>query len=114
MGRIGATASGASDSLRHHSAPRPGPNGRPGASGPVGRPQTTTQRRSMKTRLTVLMSMLVFAGAAAAQQPGGGGGGGQAREEAPRTIEGINSVWIAELTQPELRDMIREGYTTAL
>jgi creatinine amidohydrolase/Fe(II)-dependent formamide hydrolase-like protein len=76
----------------------------------------------------VLLSMLVFAGTAAAQQPAGGGGrAGQtpeqqaaaaaereARANAPRTIEGINSVWLEELTQPELRDMIRDGYTTVL
>jgi creatinine amidohydrolase len=63
----------------------------------------------------------------------GGGGGGRAaapaltpeqqaaqaaaREaaaNAPRQIDGINTVWIEELTQPEFRDMIRDGYTTAL
>jgi creatinine amidohydrolase/Fe(II)-dependent formamide hydrolase-like protein len=69
------------------------------------------------------MSLLA---ATAFAQGGGGGRGGrgaltpeqQAAAEAaanrPRTIEGINSVWIEELTQPELRDMIRDGYTTVL
>jgi creatinine amidohydrolase len=82
----------------------------------------------MRTKLMVLLSMLAFAGAAAAQQPPGRGGGAaqtpeqaaaaaaerEARANAPRTIDGINSVWIAELTQPELRDMMRDGYTTVL
>jgi len=82
----------------------------------------------MKTKLMVLLSMLVFSATASAQQPGGRGGGAamtpeqaaaaaaerEARANAPRTIDGINSVWIAELTQPELRDMMRDGYTTVL
>jgi hypothetical protein len=82
----------------------------------------------MKTNLMVLLSMLVFAGTAAAQRPAGRGGGAaqtpeqataaaaerEARANAPRTIDGINSVWIEELTQPELRDLLRDGYTTAL
>jgi creatinine amidohydrolase len=41
----------------------------------------------------------------------------RAREAAankPRTIDGINSVWIEDLTQPELRDMMKDGYTTVL
>jgi creatinine amidohydrolase len=96
----------------------------------------------MKTKLMVLLSLLLFAASVSAQQPAGGGraggqpaaggrgGGGRAaqtpeqaaaaaaererRANAPRTIEGINTVWIEELTQPEFRDMIRDGYTTAL
>jgi hypothetical protein len=32
----------------------------------------------------------------------------------PRTIEGINTVWLEELTQPEFRDLIKDGYTTVL
>ena len=32
----------------------------------------------------------------------------------PRTIDGINTVWLEELTQPEFRDMIKDGYTTVL
>jgi len=82
----------------------------------------------MKTKLIALLSMLVFSATASAQQPAGRGGGAaqtpeqaaaaaaerEARLNAPRTIDGINSVWIAELTQPELRDMLRDGYTTVL
>jgi creatinine amidohydrolase len=90
----------------------------------------------MKTKLMILLSLSLFAATASAQQPagggraGGGGGGGRAAQtpeqaaaaaaareaaaNAPRQIEGINSVWLEELTQPELRDMIRDGYTTVL
>ena len=86
----------------------------------------------MKTKLMVVVSMLLLAANASAQQPaaGGRGGGGRAAQtpeqaaaaaaareaaaNAPRQIEGINTVWIEELTQPELRDMLRDGYTTAL
>jgi hypothetical protein len=75
----------------------------------------------MKTKLMVLLTLL-FAASASAQQRGGGaagaGRGAQASQQAaantPRTIEGINTVWIEELTQPELRDMINDGYTTVL
>jgi hypothetical protein len=84
----------------------------------------------MKTKLMVLLSLLSFAATASAQQPGRAGGGGRAAQtpeqaaaaaaereaeaNRPRTIEGINSVWIEELTRPELRDMLRDGYTTVL
>jgi hypothetical protein len=75
----------------------------------------------MKTKLMVLLTMSLFISSAAAQQRGGGAGragrGGQAAQQAanrPRIIEGINTVWIEELTQPELRDMINDGYTTVL
>ena len=34
--------------------------------------------------------------------------------DAPRTIEGVNTVWIEQLTQPELRDLIKDGWTTVL
>jgi creatinine amidohydrolase len=59
----------------------------------------------MRTTLTVLLTMPLFAMSAFAQQEAA---------EKPRTIDGINSVWIEELTQPELRDLIRDGYTTVL
>lgn len=32
----------------------------------------------------------------------------------PRTIEGINTVWLEELTRPEFRDLLKEGWTTVL
>ena len=38
----------------------------------------------------------------------------QAAANKPRTIDGINTVWLEELTQPEFRDMIKDGYTTVL
>jgi hypothetical protein len=77
----------------------------------------------MKTKLMVLATMISFATSASAQAGGAGGAGRagraggppqQAATPRPRTIEGINSVWIEELTQPELRDMINDGYTTVL
>ncbi|MBC8087882.1 MAG: creatininase family protein [Phycisphaerae bacterium] len=79
----------------------------------------------MKTKLMVLLMMPLLAASASAQAGGAGGGGRgaltpeqQAAREAaankPRTIEGINTVWLEELTQPEFRDMIKDGYTTVL
>ena len=71
----------------------------------------------MRTKLMVLLTMPLFAASAAAQRTGGAGGAAQAPQQAgaPRPqIERINSVWIEELTQPELRAMINEGYTTVL
>jgi len=80
----------------------------------------------MKTKLMVLLTMSLFAASASAQVAGGAGGGGrgaQTPEQAaarlaaankPRTIDGINTVFIEELTQPEFRDMIKDGYKTVL
>ena len=73
----------------------------------------------MRTTLTILLTIPLFATSALAQRTGGAAGDSAraAREAAanrPRTIDGINSVWIEELTQPELRDMIKDGYTTVL
>lgn len=80
----------------------------------------------MKTTLMVLLTMPLLAASASAQGAGGAGGagrGGQTPEQQaaraaaankPRTIEGINTVWLEELTQPEFRDMIKNGYTTVL
>jgi hypothetical protein len=68
-------------------------------------------------RLMVLLAMPLVVASAAAQRGAGTDSAQAARQAAanrPRTIEGINSVWIEELTQPELRDMIRDGYTTVL
>ena len=59
----------------------------------------------MRTKLMVLLTLSLFAASASAQQ--------DAADKA-RTIAGINSVWIEELTQPELRDLIKDGYTTVL
>ena len=83
----------------------------------------------MKAKVMMLLTMSLAAASASAQTgaAGGGGRGAQtpeqiaarqaAREAAankPRTIEGINSVWLEELTQPEFRDMIKDGYKTVL
>jgi creatinine amidohydrolase/Fe(II)-dependent formamide hydrolase-like protein len=71
----------------------------------------------MRTKLMVLLTMTLFAVNASAQGRGGSDSAQAARQAAankPRTIEGINTVWIEELTQPEFRDMIRDGYTTVL
>jgi len=88
----------------------------------------------MRTTLMTLLTIPLLASAAAAQGAGGGAGAGgtggrgggrgtltpeqiAAREAAankPRTIEGINTVWLEELTQPEFRDMVKDGYTTVL
>ena len=81
----------------------------------------------MRAQLIMLLTMPLFAASAAAQTgTGGAGGGGRgaqtpeqqaarlAAANKPRTIAGINTVWIEELTQPEFRDMIKDGYTTAL
>ena len=73
----------------------------------------------MRTTLTILLTIPVFAVSASAQQTGGAAGDSAraarlAAANKPRTIDGINSVWIEELTQPELRDMIKDGYTTVL
>jgi hypothetical protein len=73
----------------------------------------------MRTTLKVLVTVPLLAASASAQQTGGTGRGAQSAERQaaankPRTIEGINTVWLEELTQPEFRDMIRDGYTTVL
>ena len=76
----------------------------------------------MRTTLMLLLTMPLFAATASAQGRGGGAGGADSAARAarlaaankPRTIDGINTVWIEELTQPEFRDMIKDGYTTVL
>jgi creatinine amidohydrolase len=60
----------------------------------------------MRAQLMVLLTLPLAATITFAQQ--------QPAADRPRTIEGINSVWIEELTQPELRDLIKDGYTTVL
>lgn len=76
----------------------------------------------MRMKLTVLLTIPLLAATAAAQQTGAAGAAGRGAQAArraadankPRTIDGINTVWLEELTQPEFRDMIRDGYTTVL
>lgn len=80
----------------------------------------------MRTPLIALLAMSLATTTAAAQgggggavgagAPGGAGRGGAPRRDpnAPRTIAGINTVWLEELTQPEFRDMLKDGYTTVL
>ena len=59
----------------------------------------------MRMKLMMLFTIPLFATTVFAQQEAA---------DKPRTIDGINSVWIEELTQPELRDLIKDGYTTVL
>ena len=62
----------------------------------------------MKTRMIVLLTIALFAANASAQTRGGGAAGAAPTQAPPRPrIEAINNVWIEELTQPELRDMLR-------
>ena len=77
----------------------------------------------MRTHLMVLCATsLVAAASATAQRAGGAGTAADsaravarlAAANKPRTIDGINTVWLEELTQPEFRDMIKDGYTTVL
>ena len=60
---------------------------------------------AMRNPVKVLFTIPLFATISLAQQQ---------PADKPRTIDGINSVWIEELTQPELRDLIKDGYTTVL
>lgn len=59
----------------------------------------------MRTKLTALFTIALLATSASAQR---------GDPNKPRTIEGINTVWLEELTQPEFRDLIKDGYTTVL
>ena len=72
----------------------------------------------MRTTLMAWLAMPLLAATASAQTTGGAGGAAQAARAAaankPRTIDGINTVWLEELTQPEFRDLIKDGYTTVL
>jgi hypothetical protein len=67
--------------------------------------------------ILLLLSLLVLPTTAAAQQPPAGTEGQRPARRpanAPRTIDGVNTVWIEQLTQPELRDLVLEGWTTVL
>lgn len=72
----------------------------------------------MRTTLMAWLAMPLLAASASAQTTGGAGGAAQAARAAaankPRTIDGINTVWLEELTQPEFRDLLKDGYTTVL
>lgn len=93
--------------------------------------RTQVRTRVMMMVATSLLAVGSVAPNAFAQGGGGGGGGaggrggGTAADSAaraarlaaanrPRTIEGINTVWLEELTQPEFRDLLKDGYTTVL
>jgi creatinine amidohydrolase len=80
-------------------------------------PRDHLSRKSLNKTLMVLVTLPLLAATGSAQGRGGSDSAQAARQAAankPRTIDGINTVWIDELTQPELRDMIRDGYTTVL
>lgn len=76
----------------------------------------------MRTTLTLLLALPFLAATASAQVAGAPDSASraamaaqrQAAANKPRTIDGINTVWLEELTQPEFRDMLRDGYTTVL
>jgi creatinine amidohydrolase/Fe(II)-dependent formamide hydrolase-like protein len=71
----------------------------------------------MRATLLLLSLFTLAATPAVAQQPPAGAAGQQPPRrspDAPRTIEGVNTVWIEQLTRPELRDLIKDGYTTVL
>lgn len=67
--------------------------------------------------LSALLALTLVAASASAQGTGATDSARAARQAAanrPRTIAGVNTVWIEELTQPELRDLMKDGYTTVL
>ncbi len=73
----------------------------------------------MRRTAIALLALPLLTGSAWAQVAGSQGGAAQAEARRaaankPRTIEGINTVWLEELTQPEFRDMLKDGYTTVL
>ncbi len=84
-----------------------------------------------RLRAMAVVGLCLVAGAAHAQTTGTGGGRGQrppmtpeqqaaaaerrlAEQNAPRPIDGIDSVWMEELTWMEVRDAIKDGKSTAL
>jgi len=77
----------------------------------------------------LMIGICLVAATAAAQPPGGGGGQRppqtpeqqaeaaarrQAEMNAPRPIDGLDSVWMEELTWMEIRDAIKGGKTSAV
>jgi creatinine amidohydrolase len=71
----------------------------------------------MRALLLLLSLTLLATTTAAAQQPPAGTEEQRPPRrpaDAPRTIDGVNTVWIEQLTQPELRDLITDGWTTVL
>lgn len=86
----------------------------------------------MTRKMTLAVAVLcLVAGTASAQTAGRAGGRGQrppmtpeqqaaaaarrlAAENEPRPIEGIDSIWMEELTWMEIRDAIKDGKSTAL
>ena len=73
----------------------------------------------MRRTAIALLALPLLTGSAWAQATGNQGSAAQAEARRaaankPRTIEGINTVWLEELTQPEFRDMLKDGYTTVL
>lgn len=73
----------------------------------------------MRRTVVALLALPLLTGSAMAQAIGTPGSAAQAEARRaaankPRTIEGINTVWLEELTQPEFRDMLKDGYTTVL
>ena len=75
----------------------------------------------MKTLCTLVAATCLLASPAAAQRgqatPEERAARAAAREaemNAPRPIEAVESLWIEELTWMEIRDAIRDGFTTAL
>lgn len=75
-------------------------------------------RSTMKIAIMTPVLALSLARDASGLQRGGLSDSARAAREAaanrPRTIDGINTVWLEELTQPEFRDLIKDGYTTVL
>lgn len=80
-------------------------------------------------RLVLVMVLCLATPTAFAQPPGGSGGQRppmtpeqqaalaakrQAEMTAPRPIEALDSVWTEDLTWMDVRDVIKEGKTTAL
>lgn len=70
----------------------------------------------MRTTTLLFALLALVSTSAVAQQPPAGAYAQQPPRrpaDAPRTIEGVNTVWIEQLTRPELRDRIHQhGYTT--
>lgn len=76
---------------------------------------TTAARRTMLLLAMPLVALSVATTHARAQAASTAAPAPQrAAANKPRTIAGINTVWLEELTQPEFRDVVKDGYTTVL